>query len=411
MSPAAGVRVFDPVSVAPGSRRILIVIGSLGRGGTEGQLAAIAPALMRRGWSVSVFSFAGGVLAGELERNGVPVIIANGRFWGGRGISLRTMMRLTHALCHLFTIMLRDRPPIVHFFLPQAYLLGAPVAVIARMPIRVMSRRSLNHYQRAYPKLIASLERRLHSTMAAVLGNSLSVSRELADEGVPEDKLVTIYNGIDLRRFEHAKPKGEVRHSLNLASETLVLVVVANLIPYKGHRDLIEAMALAKPRMPGNWQVLVVGRDDGIGQDLRRRASELAIDAHISFLGSRSDVPDLLSACDIALSCSHEEGFSNAILEAMASGLPTIVTRVGGNPEAVIDGVTGLVVPPHDPSALAEAIVRLGNDHELRMRYGRAGKDRIEREFSLDRCVERHEALYLALLEGRNPLDATGQRA
>lgn len=105
--------------------------------------------------------------------------------------------------------------------------------------------------------------------------------------------------------------------SLNVVPEAPVLVIVASLIPYKVHHDLIEALAIANLRMLRNWQVLIAGRDGGIGQDLRRRAAEPASDARLSFLGSRSDVPGLLPACDIALSCLHEEGFSNAILDGV----------------------------------------------------------------------------------------------
>jgi glycosyltransferase involved in cell wall biosynthesis len=116
-------------------------------------------------------------------------------------------------------------------------------------------------------------------------------------------------------------------------------------------------------------------------------------------------VANLLGASDVGLLCSHQEGFSIAILEAMAAGLPMIVTDVGGNAEAVLDGVTGLVAPPHDPQALATSIVRLARDPKLRQRYGSAGRERVKLQFSLEACIAKYEALYGGLLRGRTPRD------
>ena len=142
-------------------------------------------------------------------------------------------------------------------------------------------------------------------------------------------------------------------------------------------------------------------RDDGAGLEIRTMARQLGIDDRVSFLGLRLDVPDLVSASDVGLLSSHQEGFSNTILEAMAAGLPMIVTNVGGNAEAVVDGETGLVVPARDPHALAEAIVLIARDPNLRRRYGAAGRKRVESMFSLDACVAKYEALYRGLLQGK----------
>lgn len=385
----------------------MFVIGTMQVGGSELHLRMIASALVKRGWRVSLCSLSGdGPLRHEFERDGVTVYIPPVDRNNNMNIVTR-FAKLAIAASYLLALFLRRRTKIVHFFLPQAYLTGAPLALLAQVPVRIMSRRSLNVYQVSHP-ILREAERLCHKTMAAILGNSLGVIKDLRDEGVPDDKLGAIYNGIDLRRFRQLKSKEELRQSLGIGPERLVLAIVANLIPYKGHGDLLEALAIARPRLPRDWHLLIVGRDDGIGQELRRRASELAIEDHVSFLGSRSDIPELLGASDIGLSCSHEEGFSNAVLEGMAIGLPMIVTRVGGNPEAIDDGATGFVVPPRDPVSLADAIVRLGKDPGLRATFGHAGKNRVATEYSLDHCVEQYEALYLALLEGRRPMDVPG---
>jgi glycosyltransferase involved in cell wall biosynthesis len=120
--------------------------------------------------------------------------------------------------------------------------------------------------------------------------------------------------------------------------------------------------------------------------------------ANVEFLGERSDVPALLAAADFGVLSSYEEGFSNVILESMAAGLPMIVTNVGGNPEAVLDRQTGIILPPHDPAALGQAILDLAQDPELRRRLGAAALLRVQKDFSMESCVDAHEGLYEQLL-------------
>ena len=386
-------------------KTILFVIGTLEVGGTERHLALIAAALVRRGWKVAVYSLAGdGPLRKTLTDGGVEVILASVNRDGRPAALARRIFRFALASGYLFGVMLRTRPSIVHCFLPAAYLTAAPLAILARIRVRIMSRRSLNRYQ-AKSRFLSKVERRLHRYMTAVLGNSRSVVAELAAEGIPPERLGLIYNGIDPTQFTSNVSRAGMRASLGLAENDLVFVIVANLIPYKGHMDLVEALAMASPSMPLQWKLLIVGRDDGVGPALRRRAAELGIEDRLLFLGSRSDVADLLSASDIGLLTSHEEGFSNAIVEGMFAGLPMIVTDVGGNGEAVVQGATGLVVPSHAPQELSDAIVRLAGDPDMRARYGQAGRQRAETVFTLDACVTRYERLYRGLLDGELPGD------
>lgn len=389
---------------SPEPLEVLYVISNLGIGGAERHLLLVGGALVRRGHSVCVYSLAGdGPLRGLLEEGGVTVLLPPGRRAGSEGSSISRAMRSALVAVHLTYVMLRTRPKIAHFFLPAAYLIGGLAAGLAGIKIRVMSRRSLNIYQLAYP-MMRWLEMKLHGRMNAVLGNSMAVVRQLRDEErVSENRLGLIYNGIEIPRS--ADSKIAVRSSLGLDDKTLVFVIVANLIPYKGHLDLINAFNLANDRIGQPWHLLVVGRDDGIESELRAVASQLNIDKHISFLGLRSDVASLMSASDVGLLSSHQEGFSNTILEGMAAGLPMIVTNVGGNAEAVVDGGTGLVVSPHDPASFAEAIVQLAVDPALRQRYGAAGRKRIEALFLSDACAAKYEALYRGLMQGALPRD------
>jgi glycosyltransferase involved in cell wall biosynthesis len=397
---------MTPVSPkSPETLDVLFVMGELGIGGTERHLLNISRQLRRADWRVCVYSLAGdGPLRGELESADIEIILPPVGKTAIPNVAILRVFRIILSAIHLTYIMVRTRPRIAHFFLPAAYLIGAIAASLARIKIRVMSRRSLNTYQRAYP-LAQWLEMKLHGSMNAVLGNSNAVVRQLCDEeGVPSDKLGLIYNGIELPSVL-PNNRTAVRRSLEIDERTLAYIIVANLIPYKGHLDLIAAFGIANERIDQPWQLLIVGRDDGAGFDIRALAKKLNIESKILFTGIRSDVASLMSASDIGLLCSHQEGFSNAILEAMAAGLPMIVTDVGGNPEAVLAGETGLVVPPHDPEALAESLVSLACDPLLRKTYGEAGRARLEAQFLLDSCVARYEGLYRGLLRGQIPRD------
>jgi glycosyltransferase involved in cell wall biosynthesis len=372
--------------------RVLIVIGQLEVGGAEIHLARTLPALSSAGIEVSVFSLKpGGELAPTLERGGVRVFAHPQRQSGVLG--------LIQSGFFLRQVVSRERPQVLHFFLPRAYLLGT-LATIGFRLCRVMSRRSLARYQSYYPG-VRWLERQLHGQMAVVLANSQAVALELLAEGVSPTSLGVIHNGISAPM---AMPeRAAARQRLNIGIDTLVLVCVANLIPYKGHADLFEALAMAVGRLPEDSILLLVGRDDGIGPALRAKAEALGIARRLRWVGPVDDVADYLAAADIGVLASHEEGFSNAVLEGMAAGLPMLVTDVGGNAEAILDGQCGRVVPPATPAALAEALGDLAADPELRHRYGDCGRERVTQNFSNARCVELYRQLYLNLAAGLEP--------
>jgi glycosyltransferase involved in cell wall biosynthesis len=392
-------------------RTIVCVIGSLNVGGAERHVAQILPRLDRNKWKPFVYCLTErGALADELEAQGVPVLVSSVEPPPRGASRMRRVQRIARAMLGLNAEMRKLSPAIAHFFLPAAYILGAPAAILAGVPVRIMSRRSLNDYQKDLPAS-AFVERRLHAAMAAVLGNSRRVIEQLRVlESVPQEKLGLIYNGVEFRQADE-DARSRVRTSLGIVPDALVFIIVANLIPYKGHRDLIDAFRRAAPRLPAQWRLLVVGRDDGIGSDLRAHAQLSEIASNVIFLGTRHDVGDLLAASDVNLLSSHQEGFSNAVLEGMAAGLPSIVTDVGGNPEAVIDGQSGLVVPPHDPERFAAAIQRFAADHALRATMGRRALARARENFTIDGCVARYEDLYAALVAGRKPCEIESIRA
>ena len=358
------------LNAAP-ERRILIVAEALGYGGTESHLVTVLPRLADAGLDVAVFCLAErGPRAVELEQAGVRVLAAS-RLANRREKRLLYPLQAGLDCSALYAFARQWRPHVAHFFLPGPYLLGTPVAMAAQIPIRVMSRRSLAHYQQNWMGA-RQIERLLHSRMTAIVGNCSAILRELMEEGVPEAKLRLIYNGIE--PSGRVQDKGEARATLNLDPDALIGVVVANLIPYKGHRDLIEALALAAPKLPPAWQMLCVGADNDLRPELETLAAAKGLAGNLRFLGQRFDVGRLLEAADFGVLPSRaNEGFSNAILESMRAGLPMVVTNVGGNAEAVVDGQTGFVVPPADPAALAAALLRMAARSGLAPQVRRRG--------------------------------------
>ena len=378
---------------------LLFVIGSLDIGGAERHLLQVLPELKALGYQPTVYTLSyKGQLAPSLEHAGVVVLdpLFAKSLQGLPGFLRKPALMLISAST-LCVLLLRLRPALIHFFLPHAYLLGGLCSLVTGRRVRVMSRRSLNAYQLKHP-LLARVERWLHPCMDAVLGNSQAVVRQLKLEGVSPDRLGLLYNGIDLAQFNRLPSRAAVRQSLGVSDQALLLVCVANLIAYKGHADLIRALGAIRTAMPDDWAIAMVGRDRGIGSALRQLASESGVAQHILWLGERADAVAIYAAAEIGVLSSHEEGFSNSVLEGMAAGVAMVVTDVGGNGEAVVDGQSGRVVPARDPRALGNAILALTKDENWRRRMARAAQQRVVEKFSLDACVRQYAGLYRALL-------------
>jgi sugar transferase (PEP-CTERM/EpsH1 system associated) len=244
----------------------------------------------------------------------------------------------------------------------------------------------------------------LRRTLRPWLAQFITVSRDLRDwlvrdVGVPERQVTQIYNGVDMQRF---RPRnGDAASLLPAAFAAPGAIVAGTVGRMSGEKDqmtLVRAFARAAADHPrANLRLVLVG-DGPARAELENAVAELGIGPQVWLAGNRADVPDLLRALDIFVLPSLGEGISNTILEAMACGLPVLATRVGGNPELVVEGETGVLVAPAEPDEMARALQAYIRDPELMRRHGHAGRARIEREFSMDAMVTRYMGVYDAAL-------------
>ncbi|MBM3560494.1 MAG: glycosyltransferase, partial [Alphaproteobacteria bacterium] len=232
------------VTVPAGTpRRILVVLPHLAVGGAERHLLQVLPRLDRGRFAVSVCATHGpDRFDAPMRAAGIPVLAPPRERHGAASVPGKALHFLRSARA--------VRPDLVHFFLPQAYLIGAPLAVLLGIRPRVMSRRSLNDYQRRRP-IAGQLERCLHRCIDAFAANSSAVAANLVAEGVDPRRLRIIANGIDSAPFA-GLDRARARDALGLAADELAIVCIANLIPYKGHADLLDALAAAA--LPPRWR-------------------------------------------------------------------------------------------------------------------------------------------------------------
>lgn len=378
----------------PGNRRILFVIGSLMAGGAESQLAMLAERLKARGWTVEVFTLIKtGPLLERLARAGIHV--GDGGFDPSPGTRIVKLSALWMSEVRLVWRTLRFRPDVIHGFLPLTNFMSALAGWLARVPLSVTSKRALGTHQDHNPRA-KRLDLIANTLSDVITANSRAVASDTHKrDGYDISRIVVIPNGLDFNEIEDLpQVRGETRKELGLSMADVAIVMVANLIPYKGHRELIEAfsqIAGSDPRV----KLFLIGQDHGVAEGLMSDADRLGAASRITLMGFRSDVPRLLSAMDLGVMSSHEEGFSNALLEKLAAGLPVAATDVGGNAEALEGMPNCILVRPQDANdltrGLREVISKLGIDDDKR----RVRMNLVQERYSVDAMVDAYERLYL----------------
>jgi glycosyltransferase involved in cell wall biosynthesis len=234
----------------------------------------------------------------------------------------------------------------------------------------------------------------------AIVTVCASIKDGLAAAGVPAHKIEVIYSGTDLERFHPGVDGGGVRRELGLAPDAL-LVTQVGVRSWRGWRDVVDAMAAVGARAPGA-RLLLVGAAPGAASQVHAHARARGLADRVLVLGRRDDVPEILAASDVVVDASWGGlGITGAIREALACERPVVATRVAGMPELVVDGETGLLVPPRDPPAMAAAVLRLAADPAWAHAMARAGRKRVEARFSARAKLDATEALYRRLVAAR----------
>lgn len=365
----------------PARLRLMLLAVGLGVGGTEGQLLELASRLDPGRFEVSVCALKGeGAIAGEMRARGVRVVTLGGQgAWDAR------------VLYRLFRLVRAARPDVIHAFLPLANLAACVVGRLLGVPVLLLSFRDVETWKGRLGRLVDGLT--VRAADAATCSSEAVRRFALSAFGGDERKYVTIHNGVDVARFipGQAPPKPE----LGLREDVPVIGTVCRLVePKKGLTVLLQAMAGRKDL--ADAQLLIVGEGPALPV-LQALSVRLGLSDRVVFAGVRRDVAGLLPLMDVFVLPSLYEGFGIAIVEAMAAGRPVVATVVGGIPEVVVPGETGLLVPPGDPGALGDAIAQLVNHPEPARLMGARGRERARDRFSIESAVTRHEDLYAGL--------------
>jgi sugar transferase (PEP-CTERM/EpsH1 system associated) len=327
-----------------------------------------------------------GSLAGELDRLGVPLHVLPRR----RGLD----PSLVFELAALFR---REHVAVVHTHNPTPHLYGALAAAVAsrsartrpRLPRAIHTKHGRNELGSKRKILVNRIAAAFTDVLVAVGKDTRSVIVDV--ERVDPAKVVVIPNGVDSDEFRPSVDRASARARLQLPREAFVIGCVARLAPEKGHETLLRAFAAFRSIKPDAHLVLL---GDGPSRPrLEELASELRLGGAAHFAGTRDDVAQVLHAFDVFALASRTEGIALTLLEAACAGLPIVATRVGGTPEIVVDGETGLLVRADDPRGLTNALLRVAQDPAAQA-MGLRGRARIIERFGVDEMVRGYERLY-----------------
>ena len=372
--------------------RVLHLITSLDRGGAENHLLALMTHADR-----AAIEFETAVLCGEGEL--VPTFRA-------AGIPVHLLKARSRfdplALRRLVALLRERRFDVVHSHLFRADIYGglAVGQVGQPRPFLVSTRHNDDRF--FLNPFIGIIHYLLSARQDMIIAISDHVAHFTIARGVRHPGRVRrVYHGLRppdtaLQQREGQRIREE---ELRVAPEAFLVGNVGRLAPQKGQRHLIEAMPLLLERVPTAHAVIAGGGD--LEPYLRDLAEELEVDERVHVLGPRQDIPALMHALDVFAMPSIWEGFGLVLLEAMAAARPIVASRTATIPEVVLDNETGLLVPAGDPAALAEALARLAGDPALARRLGEAGRERLQKHFSIDKMVGDTETLYRELLEER----------
>jgi glycosyltransferase involved in cell wall biosynthesis len=375
-------------------RNILFVIDQLKKplGGAEGILLKIAARLRPDRFRCSIVCFATNLSAEEIAAFPCPLHVLP--------MTCSYDLNAARMALRLARLIRFGNVDLVHTFFESSDLWAGIITRLTSHAALVSSRRDMGI-------LRSAKHRWAYRLVAPMADKVLTVSDQvrhyvLAADHLPPGKVVTIYNGIEAAQHASAPIRSEARVRLGLASNERVIAAVGNIRKVKGY-DLLLRAARQVCHFHAEAAFIIAG---GISEhdhyeSLLKLRSQLGLADRFRFIGHQQDVSPLFAAADVFVLPSRSEGFSNALLEAMAAGLPSVATRVGGNAEAIVDGTTGFTVPAEDHNSLANAILSLLDDPQRAGTMGQAARERAATQFSLERMIQQLGGVYDELLQQR----------
>jgi glycosyltransferase involved in cell wall biosynthesis len=389
--------------------RVMQVILTLERAGAQEVVRTLAQYLPANGCDVVVCAFEDGPMRAEIERLGVKVqLLSRPRYsfvW--LPLFLAEMLRIRRELAELIETYQVDVAQ-THILQVLDFLIltlrrdtNLKVVLWTMQNVEFLPERRSG--QRRWAREVKELAYRLlYRVLASQADGYIAVSDEVRQAiikqiGPIDDKIFTVCNAVDLELYERQGDKAALCDELGLPPDAYLIATVGRLTEQKGHRYLIDAAASVVSAHPDTHFLFI-----GIGElrdELERQAQQAGVSENIHFLGLRGDVPDLLVATDLFVLPSLWEGLSLALLEAMAAAKPIVATAVSGTTQAMVPGVTGLVVPSRDSMALAEAILQVLSNPSQAQAMGQAARRHVTLNYSAQKQAEEHLALYHRLLE------------
>jgi glycosyltransferase involved in cell wall biosynthesis len=368
--------------------RVLHLISSAGYGGAEAQILELGRGQLRDGQRVGLL-----VLNRSKGRRAVHPLVSKAQMLGITVTQLQDQVRFPFRLIPRIVRQLREgKFDLLHTHAYKADLLGIIAARMAKIPIVA----TVHGYTDAFPavRVYRHLDLLVLRRFPKVIAVSDYLRQELIASGLALHRVVTVYNAIDLDVFGSTvrSERRKVRAELGIEPNAPVVLTVGRLNPEKGHRYLLESARLACQHIP-NLRVLIAG-EGPLRDKLEASARSMHLDTAVSFLGWREDVASLMAASDLFVLPSTRESFGLVILEALASGIPVIATRVGGVPEIIWTGETGMLVEPRNPEALARAVIWALTNPAQAGQLARQGQAVVRQRFSVEVMVRATNRVY-----------------
>ncbi len=366
--------------------KILFVITLLDKmGGAEKNLVDIVTNLNRQQFTPFVLVFKGGELTAYLQKEERAVVSTN-------GITRLISFYAIKKGIEYFRFLKKENIDLVVTYHHDADIWGGCIAKLAGTPV-ISSRRDMG-YQLELKHII--FYRLFHRIFSRFITVSDAVKNEIVKrEWIAPKQIVTIHNGLQPEHFRLESDHSRLQKEFNIDENKTTIGMVASFRPIKGQIHLVEAIKIVT-HTHQDIQVVVVGgfNDPEYFQFVKKRAIELGVDHYFIFTGARTDVKDFLNIFDIFIISSKNEGFSNAIIEAMAAGLPVIAPNSGGNPEAVEHKVTGFLFPSENSNILAQRLTELISNQELQGIMGQNGLKAVSERFRIDNMILKNQKLF-----------------